>query len=274
MNLASILICLFTDFSEAYHLHSNVHHSPELPSFLWKKNWLTREACSFLSLASLSSSGYFHKYKFSPPNDWCMFVWEMLSFTTLGHCFIWLQPFVMRHRHKQIHKQTHTHTRTCTHTQDRHATERLPVGTAFTMLWINLFYTLYLPWYWSVRDRLFNMHTPAYKPTMGTCGLAFARLWIWREIKFELCHNLLQRGNISQRRANLTWRKNGYSSTCHDWRYIGNPSVSCMPLTLHLKNPTNNSFICLFIHLSYNHLWGTILSKVLGKQMWVRQSLI
>lgn len=32
-----------------------------------------------------------------------------------GHCFIWLQPFVMRHRHTQIHKQRQTDTHAHAH---------------------------------------------------------------------------------------------------------------------------------------------------------------
>lgn len=42
----------------------------------------------------------------------------------LGHCFIWLQPFVMRHRHTEIHKQRQTDTHTHMHTYTREAWHR------------------------------------------------------------------------------------------------------------------------------------------------------
>lgn len=122
-------------------------------------------------------------------------------------------------------------------------------------LWAFVFYVLYLPWYWQVTDNLATCTHLPYKPRRGPCDLTPGSLLTWTELKFELCQNLLWRSNISQRRANLTCRLNRYSSTHHDQGYVGNPSFSCtyLPLILQLKYPTNHSFICLSIHLFYNH---------------------
>lgn len=182
---------------------------------------------------------YFHKYKFSPPDNWCMFIREVLTFASFRSLF---------HLPSAICAETQTQRQTDTHVH----THRLPMGIVFTMLWIHPFSVLYLPWYWSVTDRLYSTHTSAYKTTMGPCGLGLARLWIWRETKFELCHNLLQRSNKSQR-AKLTCRQNGSSlSPLFYWSYTGNSFFSiCVPHT----SPKN---IQLIIHLFvYSFFYST-----------------
>ena len=159
---------------------------------------------------------YFHKYKFSPPNNWYMFIREVLSFASFRSLFH-LASAICAETQTQRQADTHVHT------------HRLPMGIVFTVLWIDLFSMLYLPWYWSVTDRLYNTHTSAYKTTMGPCGLAFARLWIWRETKFELCHNLLQRSNSHVDRMDplLLHSSPGVILETHPF--------SCVPLILHLK---------------------------------------
>lgn len=128
--------------------------------FLRRKKLIKERSLFFLSLVSLplSCANYFHKYKFSPPNNWCMFIREVLSFASFRSLF---------HLASAICAEIQTQRQTDTHAH----THRLPMGIVFTVLWINRFSMLYLPWYWSVTDRLYTRtHLPTnHNGTMWSC---------------------------------------------------------------------------------------------------------
>lgn len=159
-----------------------------LSLILQSRYWLKlvrKGACSFLSLPPWLHHACVTSTNRNLSSKQLVPVWELL--TVLGHGFIWLQPFVMRHIHTwtRLHKEA-----SCGHCF-HNALNGSIVCVIFTLVLLN-------------KRQLYNMHTPACTPKTGPQSLALARWWIWKKLKFELCCNILQRSKISQRRTNLT----------------------------------------------------------------------
>lgn len=83
--------------------------------FFRRKSWLSRGPvlpCPSLPSLSASCLCYFHKQKSSHPNNWWMFVCELLSFASFRP-LLHPVPAICDNTHTHIHIDTHRHV--CTH---------------------------------------------------------------------------------------------------------------------------------------------------------------